>query len=154
MYGKLLESGVAPYNFEPNAEESFFVKLARKGEEKIMWSLGLKDAIENSNITIGDTVSFKFDRKETVILKGGKISHRSFFTATKIDVNSHASQRPEFYSHSDAAFLNSKKNNSYSAYGSTPSQTRRLTKGQETRVKRYVIAAILIGFWILAGLNK
>jgi hypothetical protein len=85
MYGKLLDFGHAPYKFEDASDDSFYITLLNKGDKKTYWSLGLEDTLAHANLEIGDKAKFTFDRKETVILKGGKTSHRSYFSAVKVD---------------------------------------------------------------------
>ena len=85
MYGKLINHGAAPFEHKDHGIESYFITLSNRGDEKTFWSLGFEEAISQSSIKTGDTVSFTFVRKEIVTLKNGKRAHRSFFSAQKIE---------------------------------------------------------------------
>jgi len=79
MFGTLLDCGTAPYEFKESNSESYFVKLLNRGKETTFWSLGLKEALDSTEIKIGDTVKFTHKGTKQVKLNDGKTAHRSLF---------------------------------------------------------------------------
>ncbi|MFV0591548.1 MAG: DUF4099 domain-containing protein [Draconibacterium sp.] len=66
-YGKILSYGEAPFEFDPENKESFYVELEKKnGEKKHLWGLGLKDALKNSGLDLGDQAQLGVIGKEAV----------------------------------------------------------------------------------------
>jgi hypothetical protein len=150
MYGKLTEYGNAPYNFDNTNEESFFIKLLNRGELKTYWSLGFKDALDDSDLTIGDMAKFKFEHKETVILKNGKTSHRSYFSAIKAEKPQDASKQPEFYTSDNPASYKERKNDNGSTRNSSSSEPR----PKKSKWPSRIVGITLLAIWIIAGLSN
>lgn len=88
MYGVLKEHGAAPYNFDDSENDSYFVTIELdNGKDKIMWSVGLGQAISSSKegISLGDRVNIKFTGKSPVKLPNGKWAHRNSYEIKKAD---------------------------------------------------------------------
>lgn len=55
--GTLIDHGAAPYNFDKDENNSYYVKLSdRAGKERVLWGLGLKKAIEDARAIPGDKI--------------------------------------------------------------------------------------------------
>jgi hypothetical protein len=66
MYGLLTDFGASPFEFDNSNSKSFYVKLTTSIGEKIIWGVGLKDALNKSNCKVGDNVSVIHNGKEPV----------------------------------------------------------------------------------------
>lgn len=64
--GKLLESGVKPYQDNPKNEKSPFVVLETGEGEKTVWGVGIPDALNRAGVQIGDKINLREDGKEWV----------------------------------------------------------------------------------------
>lgn len=55
--GTLIDHGAAPYNFDKDQNNSYYVKLSdRAGKERVLWGLGLKKAIADARAIPGDKI--------------------------------------------------------------------------------------------------
>lgn len=69
-YSKLVEHGKAPYDFNEENKGSYYVKLEDKsGKGKILWSNGLKEAINKADIKVGDIVNFSVGESEEISVR-------------------------------------------------------------------------------------
>lgn len=60
MSGELLEHGSARYQHKPDASHSYFVRYRDEaGDERTVWGVDLKRAMNDSGAQVGDTVSLK-----------------------------------------------------------------------------------------------
>ena len=64
--GKLLESGVKPYQDNPKNEKSPYVVLETGEGEKTVWGVGIPDALNRAGVQIGDKINLREDGKEWV----------------------------------------------------------------------------------------
>lgn len=65
--GELLEHGPAPYQFRKGAAENYYVRyLDASGEEKVVWGVGLRRAIEESKAEKGDRIELSRKGREKV----------------------------------------------------------------------------------------
>lgn len=64
--GKLLESGVKPYNNDPKNEQSPFVVIETKQGEKTIWGVGIPDAMARAGVQVGDKINLREDGTEKV----------------------------------------------------------------------------------------
>lgn len=85
----LAEHGFAPYDNNPDNQQSYFVTLDMDGVNKTYWGIGLKDAIDEAQVNIGDNVRLnKTGEKHVVvkkdIVKNGKIVGTEDIEATRI----------------------------------------------------------------------
>jgi hypothetical protein len=55
--GTLLEHGPARYRFDPQESPSYYVKLADRGKERVLWGVELGQALRESGARPGDRVS-------------------------------------------------------------------------------------------------
>jgi hypothetical protein len=149
MYGKLINHGEALFEHKEDGSESYFITLLNRGEEKTYWSLGFQDAIIDANLQIGDLVSFKFIRKEIVLLKNGKKGHRSYFSAQKIEKTVAAQKATSQSAQSNTS--NVTRNASATAYHSrvrtmSPNQRKQAYLGIYNIIVMLVILFAWIGF--------
>jgi hypothetical protein len=68
--GTLLKHGAASYEFNPTSRQSYFVTLRTGHEDRTIWGVGLREAIEKGRIEVGDTVSFQVTAREPVTVRG------------------------------------------------------------------------------------
>ena len=151
MYGKLLEHGVAPFDFDDTKPDNYFVKLRNRSETTTHWSVGYKDALESSNAEIGDTVKFNFEGKKPVKLKDGKTAHRSFFSVSIITSSAYTTPTNNF----SVLDENDITDDDYEF--STRSRHTRSNSGSNSNsksIKAIVNAVVFFGilaFWIGSG---
>lgn len=67
--GMLLDHGPAPYQFKPEAEQSYFVKIGTAEGEKIVWGVDLPRALEESAVQPGDVINATNLGKQPVTVK-------------------------------------------------------------------------------------
>ncbi|WP_296105330.1 Ti-type conjugative transfer relaxase TraA [uncultured Agrobacterium sp.] len=90
--GILVEHGVAPYEHKPGNRDSYFVTLEHgDGQQRTIWGVDLKRAIEEARPDIGDRIGLKHDGSETVTLPDGTTAERN--TWKVIDVAELAIER-------------------------------------------------------------
>ncbi|MGV1822716.1 Ti-type conjugative transfer relaxase TraA [Agrobacterium sp. CG160-95] len=83
--GILVEHGVAPYEHKPGNRDSYFVTLEhRDGQQRTIWGVDLKRAIEVAQPNIGDRIGLKRDGSETVTLPDGTMAERNTWKVTPI----------------------------------------------------------------------
>lgn len=66
LTGKLLESGLAPYQFDKANTESFYVQLRTKAGNKTYWGVELEQALKDSGQQQGDIVKLQYLGKHPV----------------------------------------------------------------------------------------
>lgn len=66
MQGSIVDFGTAPFEFDDSNNDSFFIRLATRSGHKTLWSVGLKDALQNSEFNTGDFVRIKHLGKQPV----------------------------------------------------------------------------------------
>lgn len=69
--GVLIDHGPAPYQFDPdpNAEQSYFLKLQTRSGERVLWGLDFERALADSQVEKGQTVSVRNTGKRSVTVK-------------------------------------------------------------------------------------
>ncbi len=66
--GVLVDHGEAPYLNNPDNSQSYYVELMRGRKAKVVWGVGLADAIGKAGANQGDTISLKHTgRRETMV---------------------------------------------------------------------------------------
>lgn len=76
--GILVEHGVAPYEHKPWNRDSYFVTLGDSdGQQRTIWGVDLKRAIEEAQPDIGDRIGLKHDGSQTVTLPDGTMAERN-----------------------------------------------------------------------------
>lgn len=82
--GKLVEHGVAPFEHDPSARDSYFVTLENdKGEQHTTWGVGLKEVIANAQPEPGDRISLRHEGQEQVVLPDGTETHRNSWSVVR-----------------------------------------------------------------------
>lgn len=64
--GTLMEHGAAPYNFQQNAQNSYYARLRTAQGERLVWGVTLRPALNDSGVNDGDTVTLTLQGKKTV----------------------------------------------------------------------------------------
>lgn len=95
--GKIVEQGSAHYKFDPDKEQSHFVRLATAQGEQMIWGIDLKRAIKDGGLQKGDDVAIAYQGREPVTLQikdrdaSGKVigqrevtTHRNIWAAEKV----------------------------------------------------------------------
>lgn len=83
--GILVEHGVAPYEHKPGNRDSYFVTLEdRDGQQRTIWGVDLKRAIEEARPDIGDRIGLKHDGSETVTLPDGTTAERNTWKVVRV----------------------------------------------------------------------
>jgi len=80
VYGKLLEHGEAPYQFDRRNDPSYFVKLeGPDGRTRVWWGLGLQAALRDSQTqaAIGDPVGIREVGQRSVLVSGRRVDPQS-----------------------------------------------------------------------------
>ena len=67
--GKVLEYGLANYNYDPKEKPNYFVKLATKAGEKTVWGVDLNRAMFDAKAKPGDEVKLEFKGKQPVTVE-------------------------------------------------------------------------------------
>ena len=76
--GRLVDHGVAPYEHNPQARESYFVTLENdKGEQRTVWGVDLKRALQEASPTIGDRIGLQHEGATPVTLPDGTQTERN-----------------------------------------------------------------------------
>lgn len=66
-YGKIVEFGAAPYQFDDNNKQSFYIRLEKANGQQIdMWGVDLERALQKSGHQVGDMVQLVFQGTEKV----------------------------------------------------------------------------------------
>lgn len=66
LTGKLLDAGKAPYQFDKNNTDSFYVQLRTKDGNKTYWGVELEQALSDSGTRQGEMVKLQFMGKKPV----------------------------------------------------------------------------------------
>ncbi|MBB5278662.1 Ti-type conjugative transfer relaxase TraA [Rhizobium rosettiformans] len=76
--GRLVDHGVAPYEHDPKARESYFVSLENNiGEQRTVWGVDLKRAMDVATPTIGDRIGLQHEGANPVTLPDGTQTERN-----------------------------------------------------------------------------
>ena len=68
--GKIIAHGSAPYMFDETKRLNYYITLcSEQGEDKTVWGIDLKCVVEETPLTVGDTVSLEFVGREAVIVE-------------------------------------------------------------------------------------
>lgn len=86
--GKIIAHGSAPYMFDETKRLNYYITLcSEQGEDKTVWGIDLKRVVEETPLTVGDTVSLEFVGREAVIVEepvrndqGHIVDHRKVST--------------------------------------------------------------------------
>ncbi|UXT00617.1 Ti-type conjugative transfer relaxase TraA [Agrobacterium tumefaciens] len=75
---RLVEHGTAPYEHNPEARESYFVTLENdKGEQRTVWGVDLKRALQEASPEIGDRIGLQHEGATPVTLPDGTQTQRN-----------------------------------------------------------------------------
>ena len=76
--GRLVEHGAAPYEHNPEARASYFVTLENdKGEQRTIWGVDLKRAMEEAAPAVGDRIGLQHEGATPVTLPDGTQAERN-----------------------------------------------------------------------------
>lgn len=76
--GRLVEHGAAPYEHNQEARESYFVTLENdKGEQRTVWGVDLKRALQEAAPQIGDRIGLQHEGATPVTLPDGTQTQRN-----------------------------------------------------------------------------
>ncbi|NTH22787.1 Ti-type conjugative transfer relaxase TraA, partial [Rhizobium rhizogenes] len=76
--GRLVDHGAAPYEHNPEARESYFVTLENdKGEQRTVWGVDLKRALQEAQPAIGDRIGLQHEGFTPVTLPDGTQTERN-----------------------------------------------------------------------------
>ncbi|UYZ10718.1 Ti-type conjugative transfer relaxase TraA [Agrobacterium salinitolerans] len=76
--GRLVDHGVAPYEHNPQSRESYFVTLENdKGDQRTVWGVDLKRAIQEAKPKIGDRIFLQHEGATPVTLPDGTQAERN-----------------------------------------------------------------------------
>ena len=84
--GRLVDHGVAPYEHNRQARENYFVTLEDdKGEQRTVWGVDLKRAIQEASPKIGDRIGLQHEGATPVTLPDGTQAERNAWRVVKGD---------------------------------------------------------------------
>jgi len=76
--GRLVDHGAAPYEHNPEARESYFVTLENdKGDQRTVWGVDLKRALQEASPAIGDRIGLQHEGTTPVTLPDGTQTERN-----------------------------------------------------------------------------
>nr|WP_200985561.1 Ti-type conjugative transfer relaxase TraA [Rhizobium rhizogenes]QCL10649.1 conjugative transfer relaxase TraA [Rhizobium rhizogenes] len=76
--GRLVDHGAAPYEHNRQARESYFVTLENdKGEQRTVWGVDLKRALQEASPAIGDRIGLQHEGATPVTLPDGTQTERN-----------------------------------------------------------------------------
>jgi len=76
--GRLVDHGVAPYEHNPQSRESYFVTLENdKGEQRTVWGVDLKRAMQEASPKFGDRIGLQHEGATPVTLPDGTQAGRN-----------------------------------------------------------------------------
>ncbi|TRA94408.1 MULTISPECIES: Ti-type conjugative transfer relaxase TraA [Rhizobium/Agrobacterium group] len=76
--GRLVDHGAAPYEHNPEARESYFVTLENdKGDQRTVWGVDLKRALQEASPAIGDRIGLQHEGATPVTLPDGTQTERN-----------------------------------------------------------------------------
>ncbi|NTG38708.1 Ti-type conjugative transfer relaxase TraA [Agrobacterium rhizogenes] len=76
--GRLVDHGAAPYEHNPEARESYFVTLENdKGDQRTVWGVDLKRALQEAQPAIGDRIGLQHEGATPVTLPDGTQTERN-----------------------------------------------------------------------------
>ncbi|MGV1862765.1 hypothetical protein ACQZ42_34545 [Rhizobium rhizogenes] len=74
----MVDHGTAPYEHNPEARESYFVTLENdKGEQRTLWGVDLKRALQEAQPAIGDKIGLQHEGATPVTLPDGTQTQRN-----------------------------------------------------------------------------
>ncbi len=84
--GRLVDHGAAPYEHNRQARENYFVTLENdKGEQRTVWGVDLKRAIQEASPQIGDRIGLQHEGATPVTLPDGTKAERNAWRVVKGD---------------------------------------------------------------------
>ncbi len=84
--GRLVDHGVAPYEHHRQARENYFVTLENdKGDQRTVWGVDLKRAMQQASLAIGDRISLQHEGATPVTLPDGTQAERNAWRVVKGD---------------------------------------------------------------------
>ncbi|NTE84654.1 Ti-type conjugative transfer relaxase TraA [Agrobacterium tumefaciens] len=84
--GRLVDHGVAPYEHNRQARENYFVTLENdKGEQRTVWGVDLRRAIQEASPQIGDRIGLQHQGATPVTLPDGTKAERNAWRVVKGD---------------------------------------------------------------------
>ncbi|MGP4668117.1 Ti-type conjugative transfer relaxase TraA [Agrobacterium pusense] len=84
--GRLVDHGVAPYEHNRQARESYFVTLKNdKGEQRTVWGVDLNRAMRDASPEIGDRIGLQHEGATPVTLPDGTKAERNAWRVIKGD---------------------------------------------------------------------
>lgn len=84
--GRLVDHGVAPYEHNRQARENYFVTLENdKGDQRTVWGVDLKRAIQEASPKIGDRIGLQHQGATPVRLPDGTQAERNAWRVVKGD---------------------------------------------------------------------
>lgn len=84
--GRLVDHGVAPYEHNRQARENYFVTLENdKGEQRTVWGVDLKRAMQEASPKIGDRIGLQHQGATPVRLPDGTKAERNAWRVVKGD---------------------------------------------------------------------
>ncbi|MCW8061004.1 Ti-type conjugative transfer relaxase TraA [Agrobacterium tumefaciens] len=84
--GRLVDHGVAPYEHNPQSRESYFVTLENdKGDQRTVWGVDLKRAMQEASPKIGDRIGLQHEGATPVRLPDGTQAERNAWRVVKGD---------------------------------------------------------------------
>ncbi|TCV82727.1 LPD7 domain-containing protein [Sulfurirhabdus autotrophica] len=90
--GTLIEHGQANYNFDKDEKNSYFVKLKdNSGKERILWGVGLKNAMIKADAKPGDKLRLKVAESKGVVVEANIRDANNQIIGTKT-VDSHRNE--------------------------------------------------------------
>jgi Ti-type conjugative transfer relaxase TraA len=76
--GRLVDHGVAPYEYNRQARENYFVTLENdKGDQRTVWGVDLKRAMQQASPAIGDRIGLQHEGATPVTLPDGTQAERN-----------------------------------------------------------------------------
>ncbi|WP_286079891.1 Ti-type conjugative transfer relaxase TraA [Agrobacterium sp. MS2] len=82
--GRLVDHGAAPYEHNPQSRESYFVTLENDwGEQRTLWGVDLKRAMQEASPKIGDRIGLQHEGATPVTLPDGTKAERNAWRVVK-----------------------------------------------------------------------
>ncbi len=84
--GRLVDHGIASYEHNPQSRDSYFVTLENdKGEQRTVWGVDLKRAMQEASPAIGDRIGLRHEGATPVTLPDGTQAERNAWRVVKGD---------------------------------------------------------------------
>ena len=88
VVGRLIEHGVANYEFRSNQDQSYYLKILTNRGERLLWGKGLKSALDGAQTTpkTGDVIGARrIGRQPVSISKAGQSAETKFRTNWEVE---------------------------------------------------------------------